>query len=387
MTLLDAAGAAIDFTTSGGWGGQLHLLKGLSTGASGSEVQVALCTPASSGQMHLWYVNVLATDGGFYNSATFTTVNLAAESYTSGGGFNVNPNQFAPPTIDGVSGSGSVFLIRKKDDSNGSGIVRVNRGAAGSSQTATVMNSVAAGTTTGDTFSVQLFQLFKAFSTRVTLPTHTARVDALVIPTLSKTQLDLSATLPGYGAPLGVQPVGYYQTLGMFVPFYNATTNRGAVAAIEYAPTQDGGITYDLFTSGYTFESNKFQYDDDTGTAGAPSDGSFNEGIAPVLGAPTALAWAPLPATNTIVYCATDAGLLYAWEAHGLLASTNTQRKGMLMPCFPLRIDGGRITSIAFLRITNTTVLAQLGLSGTTNCLGCFTDSGQVVLVRTPAEP
>lgn len=385
VTLRNSLNAVIDFTSNGGWDGQLTLRTSFATGATSNELQVGLTTQASNGQLHIWYVNSASTSGLFYNSSLLAVPNLASESYISGA-LNLLPTPEAPALVQGTNAGGSVILTRRRD-SNSAGIIQFMRAAAGGAPgTVVVVNSLDVGTASGDTFTASPYQLFKTGSSyKLMQETGRPRVLAGKATNFASSNLDLSSRLSGFGGAVSTPPVGFFQTEAAAVGLYNSLTYRGAVAVIEYFPDQDGDTSLELLDSTYTHNSSKLQYDDDTGSSGVPSDGSFEEGIAPVLGKPTRLAWAPTG--NTILFAATDAGLLYAWEAHGLPATLNAQRKGQLISGFPIRIIGGRPTSINFLSLSDATMLANLGLGATTNVLAVFTDLGQVMLVRVPDTP
>lgn len=378
LAVTTSAGGAIDFSSNGGWSGQISIQNEYSSGSTG-ELQLALASPAGNGSIHIWFFNSEVTEGTVWPNADFTgTASRAAESYTSAGTPSFSPNPEAQLLVGGSKGTGSMILTRMVDGTSTASLLRLNRNLTG---TVTVLNSYTGGTATGDSIGFTPFQLFKATGQRSIGRTDIPRIATVTNDTLAETGTTLTGH-DSYGAVLGVPPVGFYGLGAQFHALYSDTLKLGAVAAVEYFKEQDGDAVLAPLDGSYAFSSNKLQYH------GGANPGSFVQGIAPVVGIPTRLAWAPLPATNTVVFCATDAGMLYAWEASGILASTHTNPKGNLLPGFPLRVEGGRVTAANFLSITDATVRARLGLAaGTSNLLALFTDSGQIVLVTVPNVP
>jgi len=379
LTIVNRAGAAIDFTSNGGWNGQLQFSNEF-TGGPANEFQIGIVTPAGGGQVHTWFLNANSTNGNFYRTAAFDNVGVAAESYVGGAGFNLNPRLDSIPMLGGSPSGGTLWLSRTAD-ANTSIFIRFTRqDAASTVNNVTVDNSVA-GSGAGSSFATTPFQLFRSGSRRVSIRSDIPRFVSLSHQTLATNNLDVGG-VAGFAGATSTSPVGFFDSLQLFFGLYNATTGRGAVVATEYSPTQDGDATQEILDTTYTAQSSKLIYSDDTGT-----NGSFSAGIAPVMGMPTRLAYAPLPATNTAVFCATDAGLLYAWEAAGIPSTSNTQRKGQLLNGFPVQIPGGRITAMTFVTLTDATLKTALNLTADANVLACTTDSGQVILVRVPEIP
>jgi len=378
LAMTNAAGGAIDFTSNGGWSGQLSIQNEFSSGATG-ELQIGLVSAAGNGSIHIWFFNSDAAAGTVWPNVDFTgTAGRAAESYTSNGAPTFNPNPEAQLLIGGSKGLGIMMLTRRSDASSNAAILRLNRNTNG---TVTVLNSYVGGAAPGSTIGFTPFQLFKSTGQRAIGRTDIPRLATVTNDTLAETGVTLSGH-DSYGAVLGVPPIGFFGLGAQFHSLYSETLKMGAVAAVEYNREQDGDNAFAQLDGSYAFSGNKLQYH------GGTSPGSFVNGVAPVVGIPTRMAWAPLPATNTVLFCATDAGMLYAWEASGILTTTHANPKGTLLPGFPLRVEGGRITAANFVSITDATVRARLGLAaGTSNLLALFTDSGQIVLVRVPNVP
>lgn len=376
QVMTNSAGGAIDFNTNGGWSGQFSLQNTLLTGVLSGEIQVSLATPAGDGGLHVWYVNRASTAGTFWPTAALNVNSgRASESYYGAPFFRASPNPFAQPMVSGSAITGTALLAREVDATSDTSLIMLSRNIAG---TGIILNSYTGPTALGEGISNTPFALFQAGARISVQRTDTNQALLLQWPTLTAETLTVPG-LTGFGGVWGVPPVGFFGAEVQFMPFTEIDGCHGAVAAVEYKSDQDGGGTYDLMTGTYAYQGGKYQYH----VPGTP--GSFRNGVARVVGKPTRLAYAPTPATNTVIFCATDAGLLYCWTAHGLPASSDALPKGRLINGFPIRIEGGRIVSCNFVSLSDTTLRAAINLpAGTGNALAVFTDRGQVILVRTP---
>lgn len=381
QTFLSASGTALDLTSNGGWNGIMSLQNSFTTGVTNNEHQVSIATPAGFGGIHVWYVNKASTSGTFWPTADFTgTEHRAADSYAGNAGFYFNPNSYAQPLVGGTPASGTILLTRMADGSDNETLVRMNRNTTA---TFDPSNTYTGGTSPGDTVTGVPFALFEVGGRMAVQRTDTAGSVCLQWTTLSGSELEVS-TPTGMIGSIGVPQVAFNKDIGVaFVPLAPDTGGCfGGIAATEYSNTLDGNNAFALLDSSYTFNSSKMQYDDDTGTPG-----SFDGGVAQTVGAVTRIAYAPTPATKTVVFAGTDAGLLYCWEAGGVITTTSTARKGQLIEGFPMRIEAGRITAINFVAVTDLTLLAKINTTAATNVLAVFTDRGQIVIVRIPEIP
>lgn len=377
QVMLDRLGAAIDFTSNGGWRGQVSVQNSTTTGVLSGEQQVSLATPGGFGSVHAWYVNTASASGLWYPLANLTGTNgWAADSYSGSGAYNGNPNPYAQPLVYGSPASGSIMYTRMAHATGNESILLLQRNLTG---TGVILNSYTGPTTAGESITGVPFALFNANDRRSVQRTDNNQTLLLQWPNLTTESLTLSG-ISGYTGVWGVPPVAFDSMRVKFIPYKDADGCFGAVAAVEYRPADNGGAAYELLDSAYSNPIVRYNV--------PATPGSFVDGIAPVLGTPTRLAYAPTPATNTVIFCATDAGLLYCWEAHGSPTTSHASPKGKLISGYPVRVEGGRITACNFVSISDTTLRAKLGLgAGTSNLLACFTDRGQVILVRTPTVP
>jgi len=384
QSILNRLGGAIDFTSGGGWAGQFTLQNSFTTGVLSGEYQVGLATPASFGSVHAWYVDRASAGGAWWPTIALVVNNgWAADSYSGIVSFTASPNPYAQPFVTGSPSSGQVMLVRTVDATNTTSVLTLSRNTSG---TSTVLNSYTGPTTIGESITGTPFSLFQAQSRQLVQRTDSPGPILLQWPTLTTD----SATIPnhtGYGGVWGVPPVGFFSAQVNYLALREIDGCFGAVVAMEYKSDQNATAAFEPLNS--TYSNANLRYDDDSGLPGG-----FDEGVARVIGNPTRLAYAPTPTTNAVIFCSTDAGLLYCWEAHPAPAtSANANRKGQLISGFPIRIEGGRITSCNAVAISDTTLLSRLNLPApvapatTRNVLACFTDRGQIILVRIPETP
>ncbi len=378
LTALNRSGGAIDFASNGGWSGLLNVQNEFAGVASG-ELQLALTTPTAGGQIHVWYVNPISTDGGLYRTAAFDDPGVAAEGYIGGTGFSLSPNPIAQVLVAGTPSSGNIYLTRIAD-ANSSVLVRFSRQNAGAEVTNVVVDNAVSGVS-GASYAARPFIIFKGGGRLAMVRSDLAQYDSLSHNTWTVVSRTVPSMAGFCGAP-GLTPSGFFTTQQLFFGLHNSSTGEGAVVAAEYWHDQDGNAALNLLDSAYSALGNTLRYHDDTGT-----NGSFSNGVARVVGMPVRVLHAPYPASNAVVFCATDAGLVYCWEGASQPNLSSTANKGQLLPGFPVRVEGGRITGGAFLTVSEPTLQSALNLSANANALAITTDSGQTMLFRIPENP
>lgn len=369
--LANATNSDTDITLNSGWKGSIAYVSPFISGTA--EHQAAIITEDGGGEVHTFFINNAAANGNFYRETTFTTAARAAESFTSGT-TTVNANSYAQIILTGGSGSGTMYLTRTNNGAgaNAAGLLLVSRATDGGDITGLVTNTLT-GPASGASFSatpglVSNFssQLMSSYNGESKIAMYTS--DTLVAQTI-----DLG--LSGYGAPDGVDSKAVYQSRTTLVPFYNASTGKGAVAAVEYAYDQNGGSTYEVLNGSYS--DNKLYY---TGSGGA---NDFDAGVAHITGKPTSLLYL---FTKQTAWCGTSAGLLYAWDVAGNVTGEDTVAKGTLRANYPISVPSGEITQLANHQLTDATKKTALGLgAGTQFVVTVYTSTGQLILVRHPS--
>ncbi len=381
--------------TRPGWDGALFISGASVTGAS--ERQIAIPIKGGNGEIHLFYINVNSGDGEFYATSTFASgQDTAVESYISGAGFNINPNPYAQIGILGSgNGTGSITLTRIVDNVSESpdnaGIVRFARTAQGAETALTPANVTSIMTGPALNGSCTAEPLF-LFNSTLRLSVYDDNDKAVLLnPDVPASNVVLDAGLAaGYEGVNGLLPSVAWFAGTSFLPFYNETTGAGAIVAAEYLATQDGDSTFDLLNSSYSgfASADKIRYDADTSATpnGASQSNGFDEAIAVVSGKPTAMLYY---ITTKKLYAATQTGMLYCWKVAGQYASTDTSAKGAIIDGFPMTVQGGGITSLSFMVITDDALEDALGLVNTATSntvLGAFTDTGQIILLKFPTS-
>jgi len=265
---------------------------------------------------------------------------------------------------------------------NNGAFVEIDRDTVGGKVIHTVTNHLT-GPGMGSSFSNQpLIQVKTGQSLRTFMYADDDKVRQFGLTSLSGSNVtDIGIGTGEASAPLGVAPVGIYTGGMLFLPYYNSTTGLGSVVAVEYDYTMDGDMTVDILDGTYTNPAPGYATAN-IRHVGAGNAGDFANGIATVIGSPTSLVHHPVLKT---LFCATDAGMVYAWRTAGNLLSENATNKGTLHTHFPINVPGGRVTAITtMLAGPSATVQTALGVGSGTNVLGIFTDSGQILFCRMP---
>jgi hypothetical protein len=375
---LYAVDGSPDITSEGGW--TTHTYVQLFTATGSSPLQIALTTPKSGGEVHVYYANNLSSDGELYATPDFSPAgrHIAAETYTSGD-FALSPHPGIVAQVTGTTGAGVIFIPRLVDGAmwpSSAALIAVPRSAAVTAVTAVdaadILYSLVGPGMNGSLATEPTIATGGPTGERYAASTLESKAYFFTAPDLEGAKV-LDFGLTGYGSPLGIYPRGRQSELSVFYPFYNATTCLGAVGAVERRSTQGDVDAYEVLGDAYSDPSLRYCGD------GQPGD--FDNGIAPTVGQPAS----PLPlAGSSAVYTGTHAGLVYGWRDRG---SLTTPPLGTLLPHFPVRVPWGRVAAVGILTVDDDVLEAKLGLTGPAtsfNLVGVWNDTGQVVVFRQP---